>query len=252
MAAKQSSGVIAVRSRDMLIGAPGALGFNNLLEPDKDAAERFGSDLKFNAKVAYEEAATERMAVIIDKMVDGLWPQLMDALKDAKKAEPKGGWVKPTGEAWLGAHLKEPTEQARVQLPSIQWSNKAEFKAKDGSTMTKTMRAYDAKNHELDLKELHLGMGSIIQPVLIPGLYVSPLLNKGQPDISFKLQGVRVLKLERYGAGGPSLGEIDEADMALLGEDVEVEDLGSYAAQAPAAKPKVAAGGLIDEDDLPF
>lgn len=256
MAAKQSSGVIAIRSKKMFITPPGVLGYRpNLLEPDADAVERFGGALKFNLRVAYNEAQQARLKVLIQQFcVEALWGQLMDAVAEAKKAAPRNGWDKPDAEAWVDDHLRAPAEKAKVQEPTIQWSNEAEFKDKKGQVQMKTMKAYDANNGLLDLAELGLAGGSIVQPILLPGLYISPLMNKGQPDISFKLQGVRVLKLERYAPGHADLGDVDEEDTSLLGSDFEMDDLGSYAAQSKGSAPKASAGGGdgFSEEELPF
>lgn len=256
MATKPSSGVIAVRSKALLIAAPGTLVFHNLIEPDKDAAERFNSSLKFNAKIAYTEEAAGRLGDLVDEhVIKANWKALVEALDEAKKAAPKAGWLVPSGREWVEEHLKEPGEKARIQLPAIQWANEADFKDRDGKVQRKTMKAYDSKNKVLDWDDVKLGNGSIVQAVLIGGLYVSPLLNKGQPAPSFKLQGVRILKLVQYGAGGGSnLGDLDEADLAMLGEDVEVDDLGSYAAQPKEKEPtRASAPAHADlDDELPF
>lgn len=248
-AKKSNPGVIAVRSKKLFITPPGPMGFANLIEPD-DAFDA----LKFNVRQHYAEEASERLISLIDaQVIAPLWDELMEALTEAKKAAPRGGWVKPDARSWVEDHLKEPSEKSRVQLPTIQWANEAEYKDKDGSLQRKTMKAYDSKGKVLDLASLKLGMGSIIQSVLIPGLYVSPIQNKGQPAPSFKLQGVRVIQLKQFGGGGQGLGELDEADMSLLGEDVEVDDLASYAkaADAPAQRNRPVSDFDAD-DEIPF
>jgi hypothetical protein len=264
MAAKpKASGVLAVRSKQLFVSPPGTLGFSNLLEPD-DAFDA----LKFNAQVHYSEAAQERLVALIEKdVVDANWAALMKEIKSAEKAEPKGGWVKPDARSWVEDKMKPPSERSKTQLPSIQWANEAEFRNKEGQLQRKTMRAYSAQGALLDLPSLHLGMGSIVQAVLIPGLFISPLMNRGQPLPSFKLQGLRIINLVQFGAGGGTLGDLDEADMALLGEDLEVSDLGSFAAapRQDAAKmlgavakvldkPRNDRGysDVLDEDEIPF
>lgn len=247
-AKKNTSGVIAVRSKQLLITAPGTMGFANLIEPD-DAFDA----LKFNVQVHYNDEQQERLvAQIQEHAIDGNWQGFLKEVSE--KPEPKGGWQKPDAEAWVNDHLKAPSERSRTQQPSIQWANEAEFRNRDGQMQRKTMRAYDAQNHVVDLPSLKLGMGSIVQAVLIPGLFISGLVK--QPAPSFKLQGVRVLKLVQWGAGGGSLGEVSEDDMALLGEDVEVDDLGSYAKQetkekAPARSQRPASDFDLD-DEIPF
>lgn len=247
-AKKSSSGVIAVRSKQLLITSPGTMGFANLVEPD-DAFDA----LKFNVQIHYSDDQQERLAAQIQEhAIDANWKTFLSEVSD--KPEPKGGWQKPDAASWVDDHLKAPSERSRTQQPSIQWGNEAEFRNKAGQLQRKTMRAYDANNVLLDLPSLKLGMGSIVQAVLIPGLFISGLVK--QPAPSFKLQGVRVLKLVQYGAGGGSLGEVSEEDMALLGEDVEVESLASYArkeeAPAPARKAARPATDFDIEDEIPF
>jgi hypothetical protein len=251
-AAKKSSGVVAVRSKKLFITPPGPLGFHNLIEPD-DAFDA----LKFNAKIHFREEAQERLISLMESQVIGpLWDNLMEELEAAKRAEPKGGWQKPDARDWVEGHLKEPSEKSRVQLPSIQFANDAEYRDKDGKTQRKTMKAYDAKGGILSLPSLKLGMGSVVQAVLIPGLFAcAPLINRGQPTPSFKLQGVRVIQLVQYGAGGGGLGEIDDEDLSMLGDDVEVQDLGSYAKVADEDAPKRQARPASDfdmDDEIPF
>lgn len=240
------SGVIAVRAKQALITAPGTMGFANLIEPD----EAFGT-VKFNVQIHYNDDQQARLIEQIQVGIDDTWQAFLKEVSD--KTEPKGGWTKPDAEAWVGDHLKDPSERSRTQQPSIQWANAAEFKNKAGQLQRKTMRAYDAENNLLDLPALKLGMGSIVQAVLIPGLFISGLIK--QPTPSFKLQGIRVLKLVQYGGGGGSLGDVSEEDMALLGDDVEVDSLGSYAKReekAPPVRAKRPASDFDMDDEIPF
>lgn len=243
---KPSSGVIAVRSKQLLITSPGTMGFANLIEPD-DAFDA----LKFNVQIHYNEDQQARLvAQIQEHAIDGNWESFLKEVAD--KPEPKGGWQKPDAQVWVDDHLKEPSERSRTQQPSIQWANDAEFRNKQGQLVRKTMRAYDAENTILDLPGLRLGMGSTVQAVLIPGLFISGLVKQPQP--SFKLQGVRILKLVQYGSGGGSLGNVSEEDMALLGDDVEVDALSAYAKKeekAPARKPRQDSDFDM-EDEIPF
>jgi hypothetical protein len=245
-AKKSASGVIAVRSKQLLITSPGTMGFANLIEPDSafDA-------LKFNVQVHYNEDQQERLVgQIQEHAIDANWPAFLKEVSD--KPEPKGGWVKPDAEAWVDDHLKAPSERSRTQQPSIQWANEAEFRNKQQQMQRKTMRAYDKDNNILDLPGLKLGMGSIIQAVLIPGLFISGLVK--QPAPSFKLQGVRVLKLVQWGASGGNMGGVSDEDMALLGEDVEMDELASYARKEeskPAASQRPVSDFDLD-DEIPF
>lgn len=238
---KSSSGFASVRSRDILITPPGIVGFHNLITPDSafDA-------LKFNMTLAYAEAAVDRLGVLIDEKV--IEPNWNGFLKEAADKGIKRDFNKPSGVEWVENHLKPANERSKVQLPTIQWANEAEYKDRDGKVVRKTMKAYDATNVLVSLEDLHMGFGTVAQALLIGGLFVSALVKQPQP--SFKLQGLRVIKLEQFGAGGAALGEISEEDMAMLGDDVEVSDLGGYARTHTSAPARPAA--LADEVDLPF
>ncbi len=240
-----SAGLVAVRSREMFFSAPGVMGFENLLKPD-DAFDK----LSFKVQLHHNEAQQELLGRQIQKyVIDANKARFLAECEESGKAAPKGGWVFPEGAEWVANHMKDPTERSRTQLPSISWRNDAEFRDKKTGEMTlKVMRAYDAANTLLDLKALKLGMGSIIQAGLIGGMFVSPLVK--QPELSFKLQGVRVLRLVSYGAGQGHLAEVSDEDMA---EGFSAESLGSYAApnkdttKAPQEREHV-----VEEEDLPF
>lgn len=249
----QSGGVIAVRSSQAFVTPPGPLGFSNLIEPD----DAFDS-LKFKANHHYTDEAQEALARRIDGELDTLWPTFLKEAEKAGKVAPKGGWVKPDAAAWIEDHLKEPKEQSRIQQPYIIFANDAEYRDKKTGEMTrKTMRAYDAKGSMVDLAKMKVGMGSIVQCVLIAGLFVSPLVKT--PTFSFKLQGIRVIKLEQYGAGGGGLGQLDEEDMAMLGDDTEFEDLSAYAHSPEKERPPAVKKGRtplasddFDDEEIPF
>lgn len=102
------------------------------------------------------------------------------------------------------------------------------WKRKRRSSITATDRSGAA----LDLPTLKLGMGSVVQVLLTPGIYSAPLTDNGMAKLSLKLQGLRIIKLEQYGSGGPAIGEISEEDMALIGSDVEADDLSAYTKRA--------------------
>jgi hypothetical protein len=220
---------------------PGIVGFHNLITPDNafDA-------LKFNVQVAYTEAAVDRLGVLIQtKIIDANWEAF---LKAADAAGVKRDWQKPNGVQWVEEHLRPANERAKVQLPTLQWANEADYKDKDGASQRKTMKAWDAGNNLIAMSDLHMGMGTTAQAVVVGGLFVSALIKQPQP--SFKLQGIRIINLVQYGAGGAALGEISEEDMAILGGDVEVSDLGSFAA-GHQSRPAAAAPAVADVD-LPF
>lgn len=249
----QSGGVVAVRSKQAFVTPPGPLGFSNLIEPD----DAFDS-LKFKANHHYSEDAQEALIKRIDGQLEDLWPDFLKATEKAEKAAPKGGWVKPDSGVWVEEHLKEPKENSRIQLPYLIFANDAEYRDKKTGEMTrKVMRAYDAAGGMVDLAKMKVGMGSLVQCVLMAGIFVSPLVK--QPAFSFKLQGIRVIKLVQFGAGGGGLGQLDEEDMAMIGDDSEVEDLSAYAPSPEGRRePAVKKGRTplaeddFDEDEIPF
>lgn len=247
---KKSSGIVTVRTKSVLILPPGPLGFSNLIKPDVYEGKE-----KFDLFAHYSDKAQARFVEIVQKeVVDGLWAEFLKAVDD--KAPPKGGWTQPDVREWLDDHLKTPNERSKVQLPSVKFANEATY-VKDGEVRRKTMKAYDIKNALLDLAKLKLGMGSLIQPMVLGGLWISPV--QKQPQLSFKLQGVRVLQIVQYGAGGGgNLEEVSEEDLALLGDDFQASDLGAYAGggnEAADKPPKAATSATDYEDDddtLPF
>lgn len=238
----KSGGVVAVRASKSFFTPPGPLGWSNLIEPDA----AFDS-LKFKANIHLDEKAQEILAGRIGKEMDELFPKFLAEAEKAEKAAPRGGWVIPEADAWVDDHLKEPKENSRIQLPFVSFANDAEYRdKKSGKMVRKTMRAYDVQGQMLDLPSLHLGMGSIVQLVLIAGVFVSPLVK--EPTPSFKLQGVRVIKLEQFGGGGGSMGEMDDEDMALIGDTSDFADLSAYAAKPKPDASKRAKPGRTDDD----
>lgn len=255
----QSGGVVAVRSKQAFVTPPGLLGFSNLIEPD----DAFDS-LKFKANAHFTPEAEAALAKRIEEELSGLWPDFLKECAKPNQAgqptkpEPKGGWQRPDPAAWIEEHLKEPKEASRIQQPYIIFANDAEYRDKKTGQMTrKTMRAYDAHGAMVDLAKMKVGMGSTVQCILTAGLFVSPLVK--QPTFSFKLQGIRVIKLVQFGAGGGGLGQLDEEDMALLGDDsMEMDDLSAYAPTETRNEPKVKQGRTpladddFDADEIPF
>ncbi|MFZ3194114.1 MAG: hypothetical protein WA154_13030, partial [Moraxellaceae bacterium] len=135
--------------------------------------------------------------------------------------------AKPDCAEWVSDHLKPAHEKSKNQDPFVTFKNKADFQDKQGRTVRKTMKAYDGKGGLLDLPSLKLGMGSVVQVVLTPGLFMNALIKTPTPTL--KLQGVRVLKLVQFGAGGGgAIEEVSQDDLALLGTDFEVEDLAGF------------------------
>lgn len=253
---RKPSGIITVRTKSTIVLPPGPLGFSNLVTPDEYEGVK-----KFDLFVAYSEAAQDRFCVVVEQHVlNALWDEFLREAKD--KAAPKGGWQRPDIREWLDDHLKQPNEKSKVQLPTLKFANAAEYKdRKTGEMAVKSMKAYDAQNKLLNLPALKLGMGSIIQPIVLGGLWISPV--QKQPQFSFKLQGVKVHQIVQYGAGGGgNLEETSEEDLALLGDNFQASDLSAYAGGSPtggqpsrssAPKQTGFAGDYEDDDEeIPF
>lgn len=241
-----SSGFVGVTAKSAFVTPPCTLGFANLVEPD----DAFDS-LNFKANAHFDEAQVEALVARIQThVIDALWDKFVAEAKDKGKDPAK--LKKPSARAWVEDHLKEPREGARIELPYIIFKNAAEFRdKKTGAMVRKTMRAYDMKGGLLDVAKLHLGMGSIVQVVLVPGLFMSPLIKDPQP--SFKLQGVRVLKLVQYGKGASGIGEMDADDMASIG-DLDLDDLAEYAAGVAPKERKAPVSSFADDldEEVPF
>lgn len=242
--AKPASGVVSVRAKTAFVTPPATLGaFASLLEPDT----KFG-DPKFQARFHFNDAAKEALVKRIRAHVlEPLWPKFLKEAEAKQAKEPKGGWVQPDPEAWVEDHLKDPHEKSSIQVPSITFGRPADRRTKDGSIERISIRAYDRAGKALDLAALKLGTGSTLQAVLTPSIWISPI--QKSPSFSFKLDGVRVLKLVQFlGSNGP--GAVDDEDMALLGDDFgDADDLAGYASSGAGRSSE-----LVEEegDALPF
>lgn len=241
-----SSGVLSARSKQAFLSAPGTMGFSNLTTPD-DAFNK----LSFNVQMHFTDDQALRLIELVEQhSIKAVWPQFLALMEAEKKPEPKGGWAMPSAQAWVEAHMKDPSERSRTQLPSIQFANEAEYKGQDGLMVRKTMHATDLKGNKLDIAKMKLGMGSTIQAVLMGGLFISGLVK--QPQVTLKLQGIRVLKLVQYGGGQGAYGELSDEDLSLVGDDFEPEDLSGFAAGDTSQGPATRAAHEDLSDSLPF
>lgn len=238
--AKRKSGGF-VTSKTLLATPPGILGFSAFLTPD---IFQEGDKPKFKTKWHYTEEAWSRFVTLVkannysDALVEALTKQ-MDG-KEAPLAKI---------EDYLTEHAKQPAESDRVKLPYYQFARPASWKNKDDEEVPAEIKAWDKDNHLLDLPSLKLGVGSTVQIILTPGLYCSKFSdNYAAP--SFRLEGVRILKLVQYGAGGGKLGEISEDDRALIEEGVEMDDLSQYVRQPN--KPTADHPPVLDDEEIPF
>lgn len=227
MAKPASGGIVAVRSNSSFLTNPLVTGFSNLVDPDVYEGE---ASFKLNVHATPEQAT--RLGVLLDKhVIDALWEEFLKVA--AEKGKDVKKLVKPSGQEWVEDHLKEANERSKNQNPFLVFKNKADYQdAKTGKIVRKSMKAYDGTGTMIDLEALKLGMGSTVQVVLTPGLFMNALIK--QPTPSLKLQGVRVLKLQQFGAGGgAAIEEVTEEDLALLGSDFQADDLSGF-----VAKPK--------------
>lgn len=255
-ATSSGSGVIAVRSSKFFQTPPGPLGFNKLVDPEDPFND---GKLRFKVSHHYTDPQAERLMSLIDRdVIAANWDAFVKECERSNKAAPTGGWKVPSGRDWVNDHLKAAKEGARQQLPHIDWANEAEFKDRNGALKRKTMRVYDSAGDLLDIQELVTGSaffdiqpGSIVQTIVQGGLFISGLVKHPQP--SFKLQGIRIIKLEE-GNKGSSLGEVSDEDMALAGVD-EADDMSAYMGSSLTKNQQAAPAGKHPtdlDDDLPF
>ncbi len=225
------------------------------MEPDTAFDE-----CKFKSNVHYSPEAIDAFGRWLDtNVIDPLWPTFE---KDAREAGkwPAKGLAKPSGADWVEEHLKDPKENWKAQTQYLAFNNDAEYKdRKTQQLVRKTMKAWGADGSLKDLKAMKVGMGSIVKAVLQAGIWISPM--QKVPSLSFKLQGVQVLKLESYGAAGnQSANEVSAEDLALMG-DVGVDDLAGFGAPVREDREEVpkenatrgrTTASDYDDDEIPF
>ena len=214
--------------QEVFFTPPGLSGWANVIEPDD-----YQGDLKFKINHHY---TPEQVALLIDKIeakvIAPLWDRYLEEVEAAGKDPAK--MKRPDAEQFVEDKLQQPAENARIQLPFMRYQSKAEFKdRKTGEMVRKTIKFYDAKDRLLDGPSLKMGMGSITQIMLVPGIFSNALI-KAQPN--FQLVGVRVLKLEQFGGGGaPTMEAADDEELKTLG-DVDMDDLSQYVGTMNSSK----------------
>lgn len=234
-------GVKLTRAKQVIFMPPGILGYNNLEKPDA-SYDKFSADSHYNeAGVAalIEKVDSECIAPLFDKWLDDHYPLNDDRTREANtKARAKA--KRPDAAEFVNEHLKEPKNGKPFPENFMRFSVKASGARKDKTTYTRTMAAWTRDNKLLDLATLKLGRGSIIQVGVVPGIFANPMVKDPQP--TFQLVGVRILKLVQFGAS--RVEAVNEDDIAsVLGEDFEMEDLSEFAsapkreAAAPDAPP---------------
>lgn len=248
--ADSKGGVISTRSTSFTTLPPGTLGFSKLQEPDEYEGKK-----SFKANIHFNEAALERLETVLTREMDSLWTQF---LKDAEKAGKKADKLaKPDVGSWIEDHLKPFKEGTRIELPFVTFKNDAEYRdKKSGEMRMKTMKLWDGKGTLLDPEAIKLGMGSTVAPVIAAGIFVSGIIKVPTPTL--KLQGLKVLKLVQWGVA-PDTGDLSEEDMAVLGDDFDLEDLSGFGKKADAPKPPKAGKGSTHpdftddlDDEIPF
>lgn len=268
MAEKQSSGIITYRNNNAIVMPPGPLSFSNLLKPDTPTA--FEGAPRFDMTTHWNETAQARFGQLVEEHVlkpgwETFLADLNKSIEEQRKkggkvrSIPKEGFIRPDPMEWLADHMRAPSERSKVQLPSIKFANEAEYRdRKTGEIRQKTMKAFDGQGNLLDLKKLRMGMESIVQPIVLGGIFISPILK--QPSFSFKLQGLRVLQLVQYGGGGAVVGEVSEEDVAMLGDNFQATDLSAYMGTSEPDNSvqrhnDTSPGGAADygdDDEVPF
>lgn len=199
---------------------PGLLGWSNLIDPDD-----YQGDLNFKGNHHYTD---DQQRLLIDKIeekvIAPLWDRFLEEVEEGGKDPSK--MKRPDAEQFVEDKLQVPAENARIQLPFMRYKNKAEFKdRKTGEMVRKVIRFYSAKDELLNGAALKMGMGSVVQFMLTPGIFSNALI---KPQPNFQLVGVRVLKLEQFGGGaGPDMEAVDDEELKTMG-DVDMDDLSQY------------------------
>lgn len=226
-----------VRQKGIMFLPAGTLGFSSLITPDT-----YEGKIKFKLNLHLTQSQAEALA-------DKLQNEVINPAFDKLKEESGKDLSKKSAAAWLEEALKEPKEKARIQLPMLGISCNADIKNRDGDITRQSVKAWDAKGTLLDMPSLHMGMGSIISVGVSAALWHGSLAvekdAKKKPIKwwalpSLRLVGVRVLKLEQFGAGNTEVGEVSEEDLVGVEEGFEAEDLASFARQAEKPTPKAA------------
>lgn len=250
MAEAKKVAIISVRRPEVFVTPPMPMIFSNLVKPDlKEAlkAAGFQAEPAFNATFEVSPAAKERMIAKMDPLAAQLMPVYLKELQDAG-IEAKGLNI-PSAEEWLDDHLRAAREKSKTQLPTMSFEQKAfGVRLRDKEPFTRKMVAWSATDALLDLNSLKIGMGSTCQAVLSGGLW-SNKTAKWQPSFTFKLIGIKILILKTYEGHQAAPGEIDEDDLALLGDEFNPEDLSAY---VTGNKPTAAPHDEDLDDESPF
>lgn len=259
----KASGVIFARSNDLFVLQPGTLGFSAMITPEPGFG---GVGLKFSAQAHYNEAQVERMGDLCQSRIVALWPLFLKELdktnaklRDLGKPLFKASEFKMPEDAreWVEEHLKAANEKSRNQDPFFKFSNDADYKDKDGTIHRKVMRAWSSKGELLDLPKLNPGMGSVVQVVVTPSLFVSTGLRIEDPTLSLKLQGLRIISLQsRGGHAGGNIAATQDDELVGVDEDVVADDLSQFIGNMTATSRPDAKALPVDtfeeDEEIPF
>lgn len=219
--AKKNSAVVSYKAKRSIALPPMTLGFASLVTPDTYEEDK--PLFKMNGHLT-----PESMESIKDTIREKVYTE--DAVAKMLEMAKEGGMklkdpMDPS--EWLEGKLKEPKENARIQLPHLVLSVPANYKDKQGEIQRREIACWDGAKKKLNLKRLKLGMGSIVAPVVYPNLFASKLMG-GIIQPSLKLVGLYVLKLERFGGSAAPADTDEEAIKEVLGEAFQYEDLSAY------------------------
>jgi hypothetical protein len=219
------NGVLIIRSRSTVALPIGQLGYNHLIEPD----EAFGAK-KFDACIHLNPKGIEALVAMVQK--NAVDAHLEELTKEAGGSLP---CAPQSAEDWVAARLKEAKEGFWTSLPFLQVSAKFRMlKRRDGTEYPLSMKAWDAKNNLLDLAALKMAKGSMVELICYTNLVYASAKKIEGVDIpasvkpNLQLAGVRIHKLERYGASGPATAD-DDAIREILGDDYAADDLAAFA-----------------------
>lgn len=232
-----------VRLAGKFITPPGIMGFANLTEPDVAFNT---SKFKINWHPT-DDQATALADKIDAHVVDPLWEKFLKDADEKKAKAPSKGFIRPLGMDWVEEHTKDAREGSKIELPYIVFNVGSDYNDRDGVAHRRTIMATDMGGNPVDLKTARVGMGSVIQVLTSASIWASAL-SKGQAALSFKLIGIRILKLEQYGGGG-KMEEVSAEDLALLGEGFQADDLSGYVS-AKKASPSPRDEPL--DEEIPF
>lgn len=233
---KKSSAVIVVRAKGSAALPPALIGYNSLVTPDDYDPDK----PMFKANFHYDPHGLDLLRASITRLcLDGLKEKLAEAAEKESWGAVK---VAISLEDWLEAQLKTPKPEFKVQHPFIRVTTKATGKTRQGEEYTKEIACWDGHNVVLDLKAIKLGVGSLVEPIVTPALFMSKTVNLGAPMPKFYLVGVRVLKLVSYGGSQAPRETDDEAIREALSDPTfQAEDLSAFA-KGKTTKPPVPDG----------